>query len=372
MENPRARNDAIERLLREANGAFGGAATGTCAAPEEVAAWLEGGLSAAEAARLEGHAASCPDCQALVAAFARTLPLHQAHAWARMRWAGPMAAAAALFLGVWLTRPDRLAVSDSTPESRVARLEDAPAIEPTAPAAPNREESAEGRLNLDRQALPDQRSQRERQGPPPPAVASPSPEAAPNTERKVEKNEERAKALAPAAAAAPPPLAEADQVASPPAPAERARVGAVARGTVDLATQARATSVFRASADATSVSVVSPTGRWRCRVAPGSAIETSSDGGMTWALVGGSTPAAAGAVVGGTSPSDGVCWLVGRGGLVLLVRDGRATATRPPDAGDLTTAQAEDASAALVRGADGRAWRTRDAGRTWTAVPAER
>ena len=352
MENPRARNDAIERLLREADGAFGGAVTGTCASPEEVAAWLEGGLSVAETARLEAHAASCPDCQALVAAFARTLPPVQARPWATMRWAVPMAAAAVLVLGVWLTRPDRLALSNLAPESRVARLEDAPATEPASSATPNQEESGDRRLNRERQALPGPVSRRSdpptgaeavptAPSAPAPAAASPLAEAAPSAERKVERNEERAKALAPAAPAR---VAEAD---------------------------ARVASVFRDRADATSV-VASPTGRWRCRVAPGSALETSNDGGLTWTLVGGSTPEVAGAVVGGTSPSDGVCWLVGRSGLVLLVRDGRATTIRPPEAGDLTTAQAEDASAVLVRGADGRGWRTRDAGRTWTAVPAGR
>ena len=87
MENPRARNDAIERLLREANGDFDGATTGTCPTPEEVAAWLEGGLSAAETAPQHPHPASCPDCHALVAAHARTLPSVQARVWASMRWA---------------------------------------------------------------------------------------------------------------------------------------------------------------------------------------------------------------------------------------------------------------------------------------------
>ncbi|HEY6507247.1 MAG TPA: hypothetical protein VIY56_04490, partial [Vicinamibacterales bacterium] len=72
------------------------------------------------------------------------------------------------------------------------------------------------------------------------------------------------------------------------------------------------------------------------------------------------------------SPSDGVCWMVGRGGVVILVRDGRATVFGPLEAGDLTTVQAENADAALVRAADGRAWRTSDGGRTWSVVPAAR
>ncbi len=366
MENPRTRNDAIERLLREADGTFGAEAAGACASPEEVAAWLEGGLAAPEAARLEAHAASCSECQALVGAFARTLPSAQGRAWANLRWAGPLAAAAVLVLGVWLTRPDQDARSSVAPETQVARLEDAPVprptdptpAAPTAPQASPREESAGAALDLNRQGLPDRRASNDAVAPPaaaippaPPSAAAPAPalapsvaEAAPAAEEKRERDEARAKALASAAAPS------------------RAR----------LAEGERAATAFSARSDARSLSVASPSGRTACRIGPASVVEASSDGGLTWAAVEGSTPAVAAAVVGGASPSDGVCWMVGRGGVVLLVRDGRASAVRPPDTGDLTTVQAEDAAAAVVGGAGGRAWRTRDGGRTWSAVATPR
>ncbi|HEY6510076.1 MAG TPA: zf-HC2 domain-containing protein, partial [Vicinamibacterales bacterium] len=351
MENPRTRDDAIERLLRGPDGPFGGTATGTCVAPEEMAAWLEGGLSAAEAVRLETHTASCPECRALVAAFAQTLPPAQGHAWTRMGWVAPMAAAAVLVLGVWLTRPDQGARPSAPTEGRVARLEQPPVTVPTAPVAPDPEERAIGRSDLSRQALPAPPSANDVSAPspaaapaaPPPAptVATPAAEPASSAEQKAERRETQAEGLA---SAAPTRVAEADRTGT----------------------------TFRARVAELAPTVVSPSGRTRCRVRGGSAVEASSDGGATWAAVGGTTPAVAGAVLGGASPSDGVCWMVGRGGVVILVRDGRATLSGPPEAGDLRTVQAEDADTALVRAADGRAWRTSDGGRTWSVVQAGR
>lgn len=369
MEHPPTRNDAIERLLREAHGPFAVAAAGPCVAPEEMAAWVEGALSDADAARVEAHAASCPDCQALVAALARTVPAH-GRAWMSMRWAAPVAAAAVLVLGVWLTRPGQDVPTAVSPETQVARLEDAPTTLPAEPTVPTREGNTEGRPELNRQAPPSPRSANDVSAPrvavappaapPSPAAPSPAPvaEAAPRSEQPAEqaRNEERSKTLA---SAEPTRQAEADQ---------RAPVAGVG----GLAAQVPSAAAFRQRADAQAIGVASPSGRTRCRTGARGAVEISNDGGQSFVAVTGSTPATAAALVGGVSPSEGVCWLVGRAGLVMLVRDGRASMVRVPDAGDLTSVQVDGEAAAVVRGADGRAWRTQDGGQRWSAVASGR
>jgi photosystem II stability/assembly factor-like uncharacterized protein len=63
-----------------------------------------------------------------------------------------------------------------------------------------------------------------------------------------------------------------------------------------------------------------------------------------------------------------VCWIVGRSGLVLLSTDGETWRRLDfPDATvDLVSVTARDGAAATVTAANGRIYRTTDAGRTWT------
>ncbi len=68
----------------------------------------------------------------------------------------------------------------------------------------------------------------------------------------------------------------------------------------------------------------------------------------------------------GASPSPSVCWVVGRNGTVLRSTDGRTwTGVNIPEAADLVSVDATDASIAIVTTADGRRFRTSDGGRTW-------
>jgi photosystem II stability/assembly factor-like uncharacterized protein len=116
------------------------------------------------------------------------------------------------------------------------------------------------------------------------------------------------------------------------------------------------------------VPVVSPDGVSRWRIA-GTALENSADSGATWQLAAGVSPADLANVTSGTSPRAGVSWLVGRGGLVLVTADGRRfTRASMPAPVALTSVNAVDEATAEVRAADGRAWRTTDAGRSWTQV----
>ena len=67
-----------------------------------------------------------------------------------------------------------------------------------------------------------------------------------------------------------------------------------------------------------------------------------------------------------------VCWLVGRGGVVLLSTDGRNwRRVAFPEATDLSAVQATDARAASVSSADGRTFSTTDGGVTWVRRPLQ-
>ena len=68
----------------------------------------------------------------------------------------------------------------------------------------------------------------------------------------------------------------------------------------------------------------------------------------------------------GSAPSQTVCWIVGRAGLVLLTMDGRQFArVTAPTTDDLVSVKAADALRATVTTADGRTFTTSDGGKSW-------
>jgi photosystem II stability/assembly factor-like uncharacterized protein len=92
-------------------------------------------------------------------------------------------------------------------------------------------------------------------------------------------------------------------------------------------------------------------------------VQRSIDAGSTWETQ--STGVAA-IVSSGAAPSKSVCWLVGKGGLVLLSPDGRSWRRVPfPEAIDLVSVAATDASSAAVTTVNGRTFTTADGGKTW-------
>ena len=92
-------------------------------------------------------------------------------------------------------------------------------------------------------------------------------------------------------------------------------------------------------------------------------VQRSTNRATTWETVPTdvtATPAA------GSAPTPNICWLVGRGGVVLLSVDGvvwRRVAF--PEPVDLVAVQAVDARSASVTATDGRVFRTADGGATW-------
>jgi photosystem II stability/assembly factor-like uncharacterized protein len=74
-------------------------------------------------------------------------------------------------------------------------------------------------------------------------------------------------------------------------------------------------------------------------------------------------------LTGGASPSASVCWLIGRGGVVLRSIDGLRFESVPfPEPIDLTTIHSTGALQATIAAADGRVFATTDGGASWRTV----
>jgi hypothetical protein len=110
--------------------------------------------------------------------------------------------------------------------------------------------------------------------------------------------------------------------------------------------------------------IVSPDPAVRWRVGAAGLIERSIDNGSTWVAQqpGGVTAD----LLEGSAPTPIVCWVVGRAGTVLISTDGRQwRRVAFPETIDLVAVQATDERTAVVTTADGRRFRTSDAGLTW-------
>jgi len=369
----------MEALLRRQMPG-GAGSSDACPDAETLAAWTDGGLDARAQAQVEAHAAGCARCQALMAAIVKSESAPPTiavepwwHRWS-LRWLVPLTAAAAATL-VWMLVP-----GDERPDNPIEQEFTQARAESAAPAPPTAESPAT----------------------PTPAAEAPAAEmkkAAPSTLRKEESD--TAEARPPAAetgyvarqatpAEAPPARADADREAAQAATASGAlgeAVGAERRSAESPAAppaptaaapaaQAQAApkagtalSARGALADANTVTagIVSrdPAVRWRL-AGPG-AVERSADAGSSWTRLetGVATPFTA-----GSAPSGSVCWLVGRGGLVLLTTDAHTwRRVTSPAVSDLIAVDATDATTATVRTVNGRAFRTTDGGATWVATP---
>jgi hypothetical protein len=354
-----------------------------CLDAETVAAWMDGGLDAASVAAAEAHASTCERCQALLATVVKTLPAdplpqpsavsgfsridtHQTSLW--RWWFAPLAATAAA-VTIWMVVPqDRMQPSMETSipppaASAPARDADAPAkpqaesgfspVPPSAPpAAAPRDSLADSRRNVPAAPANEAKAKLaagadtgkfDEAGRKDQAARGQSGELLRDKQGKREENSARAAEMRQAVAE--PAAAAAERAREAPAPSAPS-VGAI--------TQLRKQVLPE---------IVSPDplSRWRA-TAPGT-VERSEDGGRTWRPV---RVAANEEVLGGASPGRLVAWMVGRSGLVLLSTDGTNFTRLPfPAAVDLVAVTASDARTATVTTADGRTFRTEDAGRNW-------
>jgi Putative zinc-finger len=93
-------------------------------------------------------------------------------------------------------------------------------------------------------------------------------------------------------------------------------------------------------------------------------IERTDDGGGSWRA---QARDVAG-LVSGSAPSPEVCWVVGKGGLVLRTTDGeRWSPVKLPTEEDLVEIVAQNAETAVVTAASGRRFSTRDGGQSWSS-----
>ena len=348
MTPPHARDESIGRWLESA-GPSGHQAGQSCLDAETAAAWLDGGLTASALEKARSHASDCGRCQALLATLATAHDLSTAEPepawnWRRwLTWAAPVAAAATVVVAlvVWVNVP-------VPPEPEVVAAVAAaakPAAEPQPVGAET--SSALKALRAEAPAPPDSLGRL--------AAA-------------------QGDVPAPSVSGAAKPSAPAEPAAVPP-PAPRAALSLERRALdapalkVETAEQANAVQAMaapaRALADTESAAreVASPDPAIRWRIS-GDGVQRSRDRGATWVP---EDTGVSARITAWAAPSASVCWLVGSGGVVLLMTDGRRWTRAPfPEQADLSAVSARDALTATVITVDGRSFTTSDAGRTWT------
>jgi hypothetical protein len=367
---------ALRQLMREGSTSPKDAA---CLDGETIAAWAERALRAPEAERVERHLAECARCSAMLATFVRTMP--EPHVpetlWNRFRlgWLIPLATAAAA-VTIWFAIPtnERFVTPSQSTTQLEAKLEKPAATPPAQPSSPAAEPSETvGRLARKPASLSDSKARSqdtrelleprtdtlERNAPAEIAEAAPPRGFAAGN-------------AAPSSTAAPnvPPPAAVPNAPSP-AGAERGEADranaqkeeSVAAPVAIVAGQTAAMRSLGARQTAAVIQIVSPNPANRWRIAATGRVEFSTSTGARWDPA---TLPASGAVIAGVSPAPSVCWLVGRGGTILLTTDGQHFARVPfPQAIDLLSIQATDARNATVTTADRRTFRTTDGGATW-------
>jgi hypothetical protein len=298
--------------------------------PEVLAAWMEGTLSAADRRIAEGHAAGCDRCQAMLAAMVRAEPpsARPAPWWSAgaIRWAVPLVASAAA-LALWFAvAPGTVLAPAAPPVAPVAPVETS-TPQPTAPAPPALAKDKTARIagSAREEATPSKSEDRR-------ADTSAQAAAPAVLDKKVDALKPESTVRNQAAAAASPALRDTVAVGAP-------------------------------ASEAIPREIVSPAGPTRWRIVSAGRVDRSIDGGATWAptdLPGGAQ------VTAGASPAAGICWLVGRDGLVLRTLDGSTwTRLQFPESLALTAVETSSADAALVRSENSRSFATSDGGRTW-------
>jgi hypothetical protein len=150
--------------------------------------------------------------------------------------------------------------------------------------------------------------------------------------------------------------------------AERSGAAAPTDGAVKK-DEAAKTLAFGTAAPAALPAFAEPGGRLQWRIADGRRLESSSDGGTTWASR--HTVGRGDRLRAGTAPAIDNAWAVGERGLVLrLVVPGGWAAVSRPAAVSLIAVSATGPQAARVTAADGQVFETADGGATWTLAEA--
>ncbi|HYM21919.1 MAG TPA: YCF48-related protein [Vicinamibacterales bacterium] len=383
------RDRSMDALLRDTLGRQ--SPEGPCLDAETAAAWADGALTDADRRRVEGHAASCARCQALVAAIVRTSPppIRSASFFRGFRlpgaaWLAPLGtlAAAAAALVIWTVVPSQQKPAPAPSSAATAAKTFVPPGPP--PAAPTEElRSADARQNpvqaqsgsrLD--AIGGAPTKKEEAFDRLQVAADKVAPAKQKEQEQAKLKDENVPGAAPVSAEQA--LAERKRDAAAGAAAGTV-AGSVAESVTvtTVAPQAAQNSVASAPArradSGLSTIVTSPDRAVQWRIANNNpvagllrtrtTVEHSTDGGLTWH----EQPVEEGtAVTAGSAPSPNVCWLVGRRGTVMRTIDGTTwTRVAFPETVDLVAVRAADDKNATVTTADGRTFATADGGSTW-------
>lgn len=340
------RDQSIDRLLRQTFAASQADVSDSCLDAESIAAWSDGLLSGQALAAAESHVADCPRCRAIVGTMARATTVVREPEPVRRRWlmwAAPLTAAAAIAAMVFAIRhesgrrPELIAESErrndtvivERPSAGNQSREVAPAPQTEQPSARVERDRA---LSDGRNQAPGQRQEQESQS------------------RRLSEVDQQADKVEPLARADSSSAAAAAAPASPPPPPARETA------------QRRSVDAFAAKLSSAGVVITSPNPAIRFRLA-GRNIERTDDGGSSWETVLSGAP---GDLTAGAAPSDTVCWVVGRAGVIFLSIDGRRFSRVPfAQTTDLISVRASDAQTASVSTGDGRTFTTADAGTTW-------
>jgi len=335
--------------------------TDSCLDAETMAAWADGGLSGEALESVQAHVADCARCQALAGALARieaaapsVQPSRYTRGW--LAWLVPLTAAAA-GVALWVAVPRDRGVapekrSTSAPASTAIVARQPPAEAPTKePAA-----LADGLLS---DAARNARAKNVVPG----SVARQDAAADQIEVDKADRTQPSPSNAIRLFGTA----AQADAGMRAAAPTAPGAVPSAAQLPAPLRSEASTRVLARAGARGVVV-VASPDPSIRWRIA-GSVVERSTDGGGGWEDVPTGVTAE---LTAGAAPSTTVCWVVGRGGVVLLSTDGRSWRHPTfPEPTDLSSVSATDALVASVTTADGRVFVTTDAGLTWTRRPPQ-
>ena len=191
-----------------------------------------------------------------------------------------------------------------------------------------------------------------------PSAAPPVPERL--TDTALARDQTASTAAAPAAAPAPPPP---QAQAAPGVAADDAARQEVTSQVQPRALESIAMLAAAAPRAAAAAVIASPGQRTLWRIA-GTQVFRSGDAGVTWQQ---RHSGASAQLTAGASPSDDVCWLVGRRGVVLQTKDGGQswTTITVPGSEDLVAVTADDDKTAAVVAAGGRTLRTTDGGVSW-------
>jgi len=412
----------IRRSLSTAN-----VAEQNCPDPEIVASYYDRALDPNERAQFETHLSNCARCREQLAVMVRAdekpapaVP----HAWLwDWRWLAP-AVAALLILTVWgvhrSTSPGRVAngkqplVAMSRPPqplpTEARPLSQSPAESPTSAQSlitPKSTDHITSQLQTQQQAKAAQMDhtlqtlQAEKQSPSLNSRAF----AGQNEPRLAQKSSDESNAVsdlkkavgnaASAPSAGSPPAVPQPKAADHPSAAPRdsfdtsasnqsiASTNAAAdaageNGNVGGALGARqnearlkafAAGALAQAAEQRSGSTIIPTPDPKIlwRIAGGNFVERTEDGGATWH---GQVADPDAQLTAGSAPTNKICWLVGKAGVIVVTKDSKQWKKLPPPVpADFVRVEAKNSSSATVTAADGQKFSTENEGKKW--IPAK-